>query len=225
MSIQFGFSRVAALMADPAREAMICALAGGRALPAGELADAAGVSPQSASGHLSKLVDGGLLSVWRQGRFRYFRLASDEVAQAVEALARVARPGPMRTIRGTSGGKALAEARCCYSHLAGRLGVALASALQTHGLVRVDGERAALTESGMRWVQAEGLSFCGRRGRPEEVRLCLDWTERRFHLSGPFATALLHELLRSGRLKRQSGRSLAVTAEGKRWLAALGVEA
>jgi len=225
MTAQFGISRIAALMADPAREAMICALVDGRALPAGELAEAAGVSPQSASGHLGKLVEGEMLSVWRQGRFRYFRLASEDVAHAVEAMARVARPEPAQALRRTADGNALANARCCYSHLAGRLGVALAGALERRGVVRVDGDQASLTEAGARWVEAAGLGVCGRRGRPDEVRLCLDWTERRFHFAGPFATALLHDLLRSGRLTRASGRALAITPEGRRWFAGLGVEA
>ena len=171
MNVQYGFSRVAALMADPAREAMISALADGRALPAGELAGAAGVSPQSASGHLAKLVDGGVLKVWRQGRFRYFQLASGEVADAMEALARIARPEPARAVRRTQAGEALAEARCCYSHLAGRLGVALAQALERRGVVRVDGERAVLTGAGVRWAEGEGLCPCGRRGRYNVARL------------------------------------------------------
>ena len=91
MPVQAGFSRVAALLADPAREAMLVALADGRALPAGELAEVAGVTPQSASGHLRRLVEGGVVSVWPQGRFRYFRLADEQVAAALEALAGVAR--------------------------------------------------------------------------------------------------------------------------------------
>ena len=109
MPVQAGISRVAAALADPAREAILAALADGRALPAGELAAVAGISAQSASGHLRKLVEGRILSVWQQGRFRYFRLADEQVAMALEALAVIARPGAAAA----SGAVDLLEARSC----------------------------------------------------------------------------------------------------------------
>jgi DNA-binding transcriptional ArsR family regulator len=121
MSVQAGFSRIAALLADPAREAMLVALADGRALPAGELAEAAGVSPQSASGHLRKMIEGGIVSVWSQGRFRYFRIANEQVGAALETLANVAQGDPRRALSPRTRPAHLVSARCCYKHIAGRL--------------------------------------------------------------------------------------------------------
>jgi DNA-binding transcriptional ArsR family regulator len=225
VSVQAGFSRIAALLADPAREAMVIALYDGLARPATELASLAGVSPQSASGHLAKLVDGGVLAVWPQGRFRYFRLASEEVAHAVEALARVAQPDPTAILQRAPGGDPLKEARSCYSHLAGRLGVALALRLAERGYVQIGFERAELTEAGALWGQSQKLSWACRSRHSAQVRPCLDWSERRVHLAGPFPTALLNDLVERKYLSRGSGRTLSVTDEGRKWFALLGIDA
>jgi len=151
MAVQAGFSRVAALLADPAREAMLVALADGRALPAGELAKAAGITPQSASGHLRKMVEGGIVSVWSQGRSRYFRLANEQVGAALETLANVAQAEPRRIAAVWSLPANLRAARCCYTHIAGRLGVALADALVRCGYVASEGDCVELTDRGARW--------------------------------------------------------------------------
>lgn len=223
--MQAGFSRIAALLADPAREAMLMALADGRALPAGELADIAGVTSQSASGHLRKLVEGGVISVWPQGRFRYFRLADDEVAAALEALASVACSRPGRAVSGKARSSPFATARCCYNHVAGRLGVALADAFVRRGYVRIASDAAALTPTGLRWAEADGMSIPKTKSNGSgRLRLCLDWTERRFHLAGAFPSAVLHHLLETGRLARGEDRLLTVTREGKAWFGALGIE-
>ncbi|MCP3464311.1 helix-turn-helix transcriptional regulator [Bradyrhizobium sp. CCGUVB23] len=123
-SVQSGFSRLTEALSDPAREAMVSALFGGKALPAGELASLAGVSPQSASAHLQKLTEARLLSVWRQGRFRYYRIADDEVAGLIENLVNVAiRADHAERMRSVP--TPLRQSRACYCHLAGQLGVAL----------------------------------------------------------------------------------------------------
>src|SRR4051812_23119787 len=158
MAVQAGFSRIAALLADPAREAMLVALADGRALPAGELALAAGITPQSASGHLRKMIDGGVVSVWSQGRFRYFRLANEQIGALLETLANASQPAPqlngaVRTIPAR-----LATARCCYTHLAGRLGVALADAFVDRHYVPTDDDRVTLTKPGSKWAEMTGLA-------------------------------------------------------------------
>jgi DNA-binding transcriptional ArsR family regulator len=225
VAIQAGFSQIAALLADPAREAMVIALCGGLARPATELASIAGVSPQSASGHLAKLVDGGVLAVWPQGRFRYFRLASEEVAHAIEALARIAKPNPAAILKRAPGGDPFKEARCCYSHLAGRLGVALALGLAARDYVHIGLERAELTQAGARWGQSQSLTWAHRSHGSAQVRPCLDWSERRVHLAGSFATALLNELVERKCLARGSDRCLAVTSEGRRWFALLDIDA
>jgi DNA-binding transcriptional ArsR family regulator len=223
MPVQAGFSRIAALLADPAREAMLVALADGCARPAGELAKAAGITPQSASGHLRKMIEGGIVSVWSQGRFRYFRLANEQVGAALESLAGVARtdPRPMACAKAWSH---LAAARCCYAHLAGRLGVGLADALIRCDYVRIESDSATLTDRGARWAEVTGFAPAACRAGARHLRLCLDWTERRFHFAGSLPTAILHYLLETGRLERGNERSLTVTRKGKVWFGKLGIE-
>jgi DNA-binding transcriptional ArsR family regulator len=224
MSVQAGFSRIAALLADPAREAMLVALADGRALPAGELAEAAGVSPQSASGHLRKMIEGGIVSVWSQGRFRYFRIASEQVGAALETLANVAQGDPRKTLSPRTRPVPLVAARCCYKHIAGRLGVALADALVESGYVRIAGDSVGLTDQGARWAEATGWLAADGGDDPRHLRLCLDWTERRFHFAGRLASTILRHLLETRCLERGDQRSLIVTPAGKAWFGKLGVD-
>ncbi|MBX7199535.1 MAG: metalloregulator ArsR/SmtB family transcription factor [Rhodospirillaceae bacterium] len=212
MSHQPGLARMASLIADPAREAMLVALAGGRALPAGELAAAAGVSAQSASRHLHKLVEGGLLQVWSQGRFRYYRIADERVAAAIEALCDLATRPPRQRKRPPA---QLCFARCCYDHLAGELGVALADGLAARGLVRMAGQEARFTGKGRAWLAAQGIPR-------EDIALCMDWTERRPHLAGPGGRAILAHLLDRKLLRgadKAEPRALALTPKGRAWFA------
>jgi len=217
--IQTGFSKITQALSDPAREAIVCALADGRALPAGELADIAGISPQSASAHLQKLVDAGVLSVWAQGRFRYYRISDEEVGALLENLAnlatrrhgRVLPPEPLR------------RSRCCYQHLAGELGVLLAQAMIRNELVKLDARTGEVTEAGCAWCQAEGIGF--KATRTPHLRLCNDWTERVPHLSGPFPTAVLKHLLERGYLLRsRTPRALRLTSKGRAFFSRLGVK-
>jgi DNA-binding transcriptional ArsR family regulator len=224
MPVQAGFAKIAALLADPVREAMLVALADGRALPAGELAEIADVTPQSASGHLRQLVEGGVVSVWPQGRFRYFRLADEDIAAALEALVRVADSRPGRAVAARTRPSHLLAARCCYNHMAGRLGVAFADALVGHGYVSVADDSARLTSTGVRWLEATGVHVPKTRtDTRRHLKLCLDWTERRFHLAGSISNAVLHHLLESDCLVRGKERSLNVTVAGKVWFGQLGI--
>ena len=225
MAVQAGISRIAALLADPAREAMLVALADGRALPAGELAKAAGITPQSASGHLRKMIEGGIVSVWSQGRFRYFRLANEQVGAALEVLANVAQGEPRRVAGVARLPTSLAMARCCYTHLAGRLGVALADALVRCDYVTIAGDCVTLTDEGARWTEMNGFPSDFSRAGAANLRLCLDWTERRFHFAGGLPSAILRHLLETRCLKRGDQRSLIVTRPGKTWFNKLGVDA
>ena len=209
---------VANLIADPSRAAMCQALAGGEARPAGELAARAGVSAQTASNHLAKLIAGRILRVEQQGRWRYYRLAGAEVGYAVEALAVVAPPLPSRAeANGHAGAAArrLKDARTCYSHLAGRLGVALADALVAECWLEDDGRGYRLTAKGTRTLRALGIEATGRRGQAP-ARRCLDWTERRPHVAGPVGTALAELALARGWVRRLRGtRALLVTPSGR----------
>lgn len=218
----------AALIGDPARAAILLALFDGRALPATQLAWAAGVSPQAASNHLARLADGGLVAVTRQGRHRYYRLASAEVAQALEALSRLApTPKPLAPPLSPKA-RRLREARTCYDHLAGRLGVALADAFEREGLIAADGpERYRLTAQGEQRLAELGVDLAGlKTGRRGQARPCLDWTERRRHLAGPLAARLLARLFELGWLERgRESRAAVLTPVGRAGLRqAFGVE-
>ena len=208
---------VAGLLADPSRAAMCMALAGGEARPAGELAARAGVSAQTASNHLAKLIAGRLLRVEPQGRWRYYRLASADVGHAVEALAVVA-PSSSRAfaVNGMDAASwRLKDARTCYSHLAGRLGVALADALTAGGWLEPDGRDYRLTRKGARSLRGLGIVVPVRRGQAS-ARRCLDWTERRPHIAGLVGTALAHLAFERGWIRRLRGtRAVAVTSRGR----------
>ena len=208
---------VAGLLADPTRAAMCQALVGGETRPAGELAARAGVSAPTASTHLARLMAGGILRVEQQGRWRYYRLASADVAHAVEALAVVA---PL-LVNGFPGNglsreaRRLREARTCYSHLAGRLGVALADALVAARWIEEDGRHYRITPSGIRALRALGIDPRPRAAEPPAQR-CLDWTERRPHLAGPVGRALTSLALDRGWVRRARGsRAVVVTSTGR----------
>jgi DNA-binding transcriptional ArsR family regulator len=183
---------VAALIGDPSRTAMLTALADGRALPAGELAAAAGLSLSGASAQLARLTQGGLLTMEREGRHRYYRLAGPQVAAALEGPALLAVT-PQRARARSPAAEALRRARTCYDHLAGELGVALAQALEERGLLMAgEGKGLDVTVAGEQWF-AQVLGIETARLGPSRngvARRCLDWTERRHHIAGPLGAAL-----------------------------------
>ncbi|MEO6985626.1 MAG: helix-turn-helix transcriptional regulator [Paralcaligenes sp.] len=206
---------VAFLIGDPTRAIMLAALMDGRALPAGELAYAAGITAQTASSHLSKLLAGGLLSCESEGRHRYYRLVGPDVAHALEHLAAISRPVRRKPL--TRQAQDLHLARCCYDHLAGQLGVAVTAALVTrHFLVPASEKRYSVTPAGVTWFGALGVPVAElvptRRGI---ARQCLDWTERTHHLAGPLGVRLMGALCESKWLRRTtSSRLVQVTPNG-----------
>ncbi|MFE5590792.1 ArsR/SmtB family transcription factor [Streptomyces sp. NPDC056549] len=208
---------LAALFADESRAAFLLALLDGRAWTAGELARHAGVAPSTASEHLGKLVAGGVLAEERQGRHRYVRLADPGIAHLVEDLAARSEPEvppAPRSLRAASAGQAMARGRTCYDHLAGRLGIAITDAMTDRGLLRQD-TGFALTDGGLAWFDAQGITFV-RKGRRPVARGCLDWTERRPHLAGLAGAALCRHALDAGWCVRiGSERAVKVTPEGE----------
>jgi len=212
----------AALIGEPARAALLLALMEEDALPARELAARARIAPSTASGHLARLVEGGLLAGERRGRHRYFRLAEPAVAVALEALAAIAPTRPVRSLRDATVSEAIRHARTCYDHLAGRLGVELSAALERERVLAFDGEGyvvgpAAPTRLGDLGIDLEELS--GRR-RPL-VRSCLDWSERRRHVAGALGAALAERLFELDWLRRRTtNRSVEITSVGRERLRA-----
>lgn len=210
----------AALIGDPTRAAMLQALQDGRAQPASALAWAAGVTAQAASNHLAKLVDGGLLAVEREGRHRYYRLASAEVAHALESLSVLAAPVRSLETPRSPKARALRDARCCYGHLAGRLGVRVCEALVARDLLRPGADKLfEVTPDGRRWFEDLGVSVGALRSPRGVARQCLDWTERRHHLAGPLGVQLLEAMTARGWLALEpKGRAARLTPEGARAL-------
>ena len=216
----------AALFGDPARAAMLTALCDGHALPAGDLARRAGVAPATATAHLRRLVQGGLVRVRVQGRHRYHELSGPHVASVLEALAHVAPEVPLRSLRQHRDATVMAEARTCYDHLAGRRGVELRDRLlATRALHSTDDQDHDLTAHGERLVAALEIDFDQlRSSRRIFARACLDWTQRRPHLAGALPAAITSTFLARGWLERGSGRGLRVAPhydqQLDRWLTA-----
>jgi len=216
------FARVASMIGDPTRARMLAALMGGQYLAAGELARAAGVSPQTASTHITKLIDSELVELRVQGRHRYLRLADAEIAHALEALSLVAERGAAAAKWEQGAYKPLKAARTCYSHLAGELGVALFEGLLARGtLVPCDGH-FALSESGRDELAQLGVAVprVAAASARRFAYACLDWSERRDHLAGTLAVVLLDHAVAQGWLRRTpSSRALTLTPPGAKSLA------
>lgn len=214
------FAEMAALAGDPARASMLNALMDGRALTASELARVSGISAQTASGHLGRLVQAKLLSVEKQGRHRYHRLASPAVARMIESIMQaVAARGDPVGPKIVTGPKdvALRAARTCYDHLAGRLGVALADALIGAGHIELATDGGIVTETGFALLDRLGIDVVNRAGLGKRVlcRPCLDWSERRPHLAGVVGAALCTHSLSTGWIRRIDGtRAVVITPKG-----------
>ena len=221
MSAAYPIASVAELIGERARAMMLIELLDGRALPAGELALISGVSAQSASGHLSKLVDGGLLSVQNEGRHRYYRIAGPDVAHALEALGAISTIPPQAIPLRPRAELALHNARTCYDHLAGRVAVELTKALESSEVLSPCREREyELGPRGEAWFTGLGLNIAAlRRSRRSFARRCLDWSERRPHLAGALGAALCSRLLVLGWVaRRPKTRALRITERGEREL-------
>ncbi|MBN2693011.1 MAG: helix-turn-helix transcriptional regulator [Burkholderiaceae bacterium] len=213
MTQDIDIARIAALVGEPARAAMLLALGDGRALPAGELAACAGVSAATASGHLGAMRDAGLLDAKQQGRHRYYRLASAQVAALLESLMLVAAQSPMRT-PASRVDPLLQAGRTCYSHLAGRLGVAICDALIARNALRIDDDLAQFTPAGIALLDDFGLDVRALRRQPVS-KTCIDWSERRHHLSGPVGVAIYRRCIALGWvLHHLDSRAVSVTQAG-----------
>jgi DNA-binding transcriptional ArsR family regulator len=199
-------ARIAVLIGDPARANMLTALSAGAALTASELAVEAGVTKQTASAHLSKLLDARLVDVEQQGRHRYFRLEDEDVGELLESLMGVA--AGRRTTRVRPGPKepALRHARVCYNHLAGDLGVGLFDAMRASKWLAVDGRDLDVTKAGRAFYADLGIDLGELESERRTLcRTCLDWSVRRSHLAGSLGTALLDRIFELGWARRLKG--------------------
>jgi DNA-binding transcriptional ArsR family regulator len=211
-------ARIAALLGDPARSDVLTALLTDRALTATELASIAGVTKQTMSAHLSKLLDAALVKVEQQGRHRYFRLADEDVAGLLESLMGVAfRTGAVRLLSSPRE-PALREARVCYDHLAGEFGVAAYESLLRHGAFEMSREKLQLSKSGADWFRRFGIDTdTVARQRRAFCRPCMDWSERRYHLAGSLGAALLSRFQELTWAKRdKNSRVIRFTPKGRR---------
>jgi DNA-binding transcriptional ArsR family regulator len=219
MNSTYPLASIGELIGEPARATILVYLLDGCARTAGELAFAANISAQSASGHLSKLVDGGLLAVQSSGRHRYYKLAGPEVALALEALGAIATKPHPAALNRPSKSDEMFRARSCYDHLAGRVAVELAERLEDRQVIQASGKRDyELGSEGRNWFAAFGIDVDRlRRTRRCFARKCIDWTERRPHLAGALGAALCSRLISLGWIvRRRDTRAVRITAEGAR---------
>jgi DNA-binding transcriptional ArsR family regulator len=221
-------ARIGTLLADSKRAKMLLALLGGTPQPASALADAAGASRSLASAHLRKLVDGGLVTVQPRGRQRLYEIAGPQVADAIEGLMQLSPPTQVRSLRDANRKENLRQARLCYDHLAGVLGVNVTEKLVDHGALEVADGGFAVTDDGVVALGELGVDVPAlQRLRRPLTRACLDWTERRHHLAGALGAAIALRLRARGWIEHGAeGRIVRVTPAGKRGLRSwVGVEA
>ncbi len=218
MTADVRIAEVAALVGDPVRANILEALMGGRALTAGELVHAAGVSPQTTSGHLGKLTDGRLIACMKQGRHRYYRIASPRVAEMLEGIMAVVADAPPRHRPSSKLDDAMRVARTCYDHFAGKLGVGITDSLCAHGHVVLADDGGEVTDSGFALFAKFGGDLRSAQDRRRVFcRPCLDWTERRPHIGGSVGAVLTQRCFDLGWVTRiREGRALNITAAGRR---------
>jgi DNA-binding transcriptional ArsR family regulator len=215
-------AEMAAVLAEPARATMCLALIDGRAWTVGELARAASVAPSTGTAHVARLIDAGFVESVRQGRHHYVRIADHRVAELIEALAEHAEHRPRPGLRASLRAERLATARTCYDHLAGRLGVQLRAGMIRLGLLD-DTSGLAVTVAGQQVLDDLGIPRPRKTSRPL-LRDCLDWTERREHLGGALAAAILDRALAAHWLTRTETRAIRLRPSATEPFAALGVD-
>ncbi|WP_102783640.1 winged helix-turn-helix domain-containing protein [Thalassospira sp. GB04J01] len=210
-------ARVAALLGDPARANMLTALMGGKALTATELAQEAGVTPQTASSHLAKLEAGQIVIPRKQGRHRYFTLSGPDIVEALEVMMGIANRVGHNRVRTGPKDPELRRARVCYDHLAGDMGVALFDGLSKRKLIKTDLNGVALTDAGVDFANGFGIDLAAlRQNRRPLCRECLDWSARQSHLAGSFGAALLDRFYDLGWARRMNeSRIVRFSAEGE----------
>ena len=211
---------IASLLADSTRASILFELSDGRALPAGELARRARVSSSTASAHLFKLVEAGLLAVEKQGRHRYYQLADVSIVHALETLAAFAPARPVHSLREAQIAEALRNARMCYNHLAGKLGVSLSGALVNMQVLDTSNDGYTITSHGLQWLHHFGIEEALLK-KPGSLIVPhhIDWSERRYHIAGTLGAALARRFFDLAWITRSpSSRAIRLTPEGQKAL-------
>ncbi len=218
MGINPNMAEVAALLGERSRATILASMMDGRFHTASELAYMAAIKPQTASFHLAKLVEGKLIKVEKQGRHRYFQLAGEDIARFLESFLVISPPPEVRSLKQSSQMKLLQDARTCYDHLAGKLGVQLTESMVDAGYLKLEDKQFILTDEGTLFFTTFGVDLAAlKRKRRSFSPACLDWSERRYHLAGALGNGLLNQLLNLGWLTRvPSIRAIKVTEKGKR---------
>ncbi len=217
MGINPNIAEIASLLGETSRATMLASMMDGRFHTASELAYMAAIKPQTASFHLAKLVDGKLVKVEKQGRHRYFQLAGEDIAQLLESFLIMSPPPEVRSLKQSSQMKILQDARTCYDHLAGKLGVQLTESLLNTGYLELDQKQFVITAEGTQFFTDFGLDLDElKRKRRSFSHACLDWSERRYHLGGALGHGLLTHLLNLEWITRvPSIRAIKVTEKGR----------
>lgn len=217
MTFEDRYKKITSLLGEPVRAMMLWYLLDGRAYTAGELAICADTTPQSASNHLRKLLSAELLIVEKQGRHRYYRLASPEVAYVVESIANLIPPEDRKNRKEQHPVSGQKYARTCYDHLAGKAGVLLTEALVEKKILIPGNDTFTISEAGEKWFSGLDINTKAlRRKKRTFARPCLDWSERKHHLAGALGAALLDKMTtRQWLRKKQGSREVIITSEGK----------
>lgn len=214
------FKQIAALIGDPTRAAIMWTLLDGKAFTATELAMAANTTAQNTSMHLAKLVQANLLTVESQGRHRYYKYARKEVAYAIEAMANLLPAPDNKANSNSEPHSAIKHCRTCYDHLAGKVGVAITDSLLQQKILVQQNKEFVVSKKGIQWFAAFDIDIAAlQQQRRSFVRPCLDWSERRYHMAGSLAAALLQAMLSADWLRTtQHSRALVITGKGQKQL-------
>jgi predicted transcriptional regulator len=214
------FKKIAGLIGEPVRATIMWTLLDGKALTATELAIVAGTTAQNLSMHIAKLVQAGLLSVESQGRHKYYKFSRKDVAYAIEAMANLVPPDSATTKPGNDNNPAIRNCRTCYDHLAGKVGVALTDSLLHKNIIIEHGKTFELTTKGETFFSELGMNIDDiKQRRRTFLRPCLDWSERRYHMAGALAAAMLDHMISADWIRRQkSSRAVTITSKGEREL-------
>ncbi|MEQ6353517.1 helix-turn-helix domain-containing protein [Lysinibacillus sp. M3] len=217
MSINPNMAEIGSLLGETSRATMLASMMDGRFHTASELAYMAAIKPQTASFHLAKLVEGKLVKVEKQGRHRYFQLAGEEIAQLLESFLAISPPPEVRSLKQSSQMKLLQDARTCYDHLAGKLGVQLTESLLNAGFLKLEEKQFLITAEGAQFFTDFGLDLDDlKRKRRSFSHACLDWSERRYHLAGALGEGMLTHFLSLGWVTRVPAiRAIKVTEKGR----------